>query len=118
MEAASLARLDDSHAAALHPPGDADVAGHVLGCVAVLLAVLWARPVVVALEPLRVCDGVGEDLHLEFTLSETGPVECTIQVTHVEPPYLGALITKISPDHQRELSRFIEQLNALNMIGI
>ena len=61
---------------------------------------------------------VGEDLHLEFTLSESGPVVCTIQVTHVEPPYLGALITKISPDHQRELSRFIEQLNALNMIGI
>jgi hypothetical protein len=60
---------------------------------------------------------VGEDLHLEFTLSETCRVECTIQVTHVRPPYLGALITMISPDHQLELSRFIEQLNALNMTG-
>jgi hypothetical protein len=60
---------------------------------------------------------VGEYLHLEFTLSETGPVECTIQVTHVRPLYLGARITRISPDHQLELSRFIEQLNALNVTG-
>lgn len=60
---------------------------------------------------------VGEELHLEFTLSETSPIVCTVQVTHVRPPYLGTRIASISPDQQALLSRFIEQLNALNMTG-
>ena len=60
---------------------------------------------------------VGETLHLEFALNETRPVVCTVQVTHVRPPYLGAVIARISPDHQAQLSHFIEQLNALNMTG-
>lgn len=60
---------------------------------------------------------VGETLHLEFMLNETCPVVCTVQVTHVRPPYLGAVIAKISPDHQARLSHFIDQLNALNMTG-
>jgi PilZ domain-containing protein len=60
---------------------------------------------------------VGEELHLEFTLSESCPIVCTVQVTHVRPPYLGARIARISPDQQALLSRFIEQLNALNMTG-
>jgi hypothetical protein len=38
-------------------------------------------------------------------------------VTHVRPPFLGARIARISPDQQALLSRFIEQLNALNMPG-
>lgn len=59
----------------------------------------------------------GEVLHLEFPLSESDPVACTVQVTHVHPPYLGAAIAGISPDHQAQLSRFVEQLNALNMTG-
>jgi hypothetical protein len=60
---------------------------------------------------------VGEDLHLEFTLTDTCPIVCTVQVTHVRPPFLGARIARISPDQQALLSRFIEQLNALNMPG-
>lgn len=60
---------------------------------------------------------VDEDLHLEFILSDTYMIACTVQVTHVRPPFLGARITTISPDHQTQLSRFIEQVNALNMTG-
>jgi hypothetical protein len=60
---------------------------------------------------------VGEALDLEFVLNEPRPVLCTIQVTHVRPPYVGALIARISPEHQAQLSRFIEELNALNMTG-
>lgn len=59
----------------------------------------------------------GEDLHLEFSLSDGCPIACMVQVTHVRAPYLGARIARISPDHQTRLSRFIEQLNALNMTG-
>jgi hypothetical protein len=59
----------------------------------------------------------GEVLHLEFALNERDPVACTVQVTYVRPPHLGAVIAGISPDHQARLSRFIDQLNALNMTG-
>jgi PilZ domain len=61
---------------------------------------------------------VGEDLHLEFTLGESCPVVCTVRVTHVQSPYLGARIIRIAPEHQTRLSHFIDQLNALNMTGL
>jgi hypothetical protein len=60
---------------------------------------------------------LGEDIHLEFNLSESAPILCTVRVTHVQPPYLGARIIRIAPDHQTRLSHFIDQLNALNMTG-
>ena len=60
----------------------------------------------------------GEVLHLEFALSARDLLACTVQVTYVRPPFLGAVIAGISPDHQMRLSRFIDQLNALNMTGI
>src|SRR5262245_61621860 len=52
---------------------------------------------------------VGEDLHLEFTLSENCPIVCTVQVTHVQRPYLGARIARIAPADKTRLSHFIEQ---------
>jgi len=60
---------------------------------------------------------VGDELQLEFNLSEGSPVLCTVQVTHVHPPNLGVRIVRISPEQQAQLSDFIEQLNALNMTG-
>jgi hypothetical protein len=60
----------------------------------------------------------GEVLHLEFPLGESDPIACTVQVTHVRPPHLGAVIAGISPDQRAKLSCFIDQLNALNMTGI
>ena len=59
----------------------------------------------------------GEVLNLEFVLNETSSIKCTVQVTHVRAPYLGAVITTISPDYQTQLSHFIEQVNALNVTG-
>lgn len=59
----------------------------------------------------------GEELQLEFNLTETCPLQCTIQVTYVKPPHFGACIIRISPEHRKQLSQFIEQLNALNMTG-
>lgn len=60
---------------------------------------------------------MGEELNLEFALTETDRLACTIHVTHSQPPYIGAAIVRIAPDHQQRLSRFIEELNALNMTG-
>ena len=60
---------------------------------------------------------VGEEVHLEFALTEGDVLACAIHVTHSQSPHIGAAIVQIAPDHQRRLSSFIEQLNALNMAG-
>ena len=61
--------------------------------------------------------GVGEELELEFALTEDNAIVCAIRVTHSQPPQLGAAIVHMAPDHQARLSLFIEELNALNMTG-
>jgi hypothetical protein len=60
---------------------------------------------------------IGDDLLLEFPLTTTSLLQCTIQVTHVAGPQLGARIVGISPEHQQSLSRFIDELLALNVTG-
>src|SRR5262245_37446397 len=60
---------------------------------------------------------IGEELNLEFALTATDFLACAIHVTHSQLPYIGAAIVRIAPDHQQRLSRFIEELNALNMTG-
>ena len=60
---------------------------------------------------------VNEELQLEFILTEERSIHCTIQITNVMPPYIGARIIGISPEHQKYLSHFIEQLIALNLTG-
>jgi hypothetical protein len=60
---------------------------------------------------------VGEEMHLEFALTEGDVIGCTIQVTHSRPPHIGAAIVQVAPEIQQRLSSFIEELNALNMTG-
>jgi hypothetical protein len=59
----------------------------------------------------------GEELSLEFPLTKSEVLACTIRVTNRRPPHLGAVIVHMAPDQQKRLSSFIEQLNALNMTG-
>jgi hypothetical protein len=59
----------------------------------------------------------GDQLGLEFALTSTLTIHCTIAVTHAAPPHLGARIADISREDQLHLSRFIDQLLALNMTG-
>jgi hypothetical protein len=59
----------------------------------------------------------GDELQLEFALTDVELLACTIQVTNRRPPYIGAVIVHMAPDQQKRLSSFIEQVNALNMIG-
>ena len=60
---------------------------------------------------------VGEELQLQFALMEVDTLECTIRITHSQPPHVGAAIIRMRPDDERRLSSFIEELNALNMAG-
>jgi hypothetical protein len=59
----------------------------------------------------------GEELYLEFPLTDSEVLACAIQVTNRRPPHMGAVIVHMAPDQQDRLSSFIEQLNALNMTG-
>ena len=60
---------------------------------------------------------VGETLGLRFPLTDADLIDCNIEVTHHRPPHLGAAIVRMAPDQEARLSRFIEELNALNMTG-
>jgi|RhiMetdeSRZDD1v2_1073273.scaffolds.fasta_scaffold148765_3 PilZ domain len=60
---------------------------------------------------------LGEALQLIFPLTETDRVECVIEVTHHRPPQVGAAIVRMASEDEARLSRFIEELNALNMTG-
>ena len=60
---------------------------------------------------------VEDELLLEFPLTTTTLLQCTIHVTHVAAPQLGARIVAISSEHRQALSRFIEELLALNVTG-
>lgn len=58
-----------------------------------------------------------EELQLQFTLPDGRPIRCSIQITNIMPPFVGARIASISSEHQQQLSRFIEQLISLNLTG-
>lgn len=60
---------------------------------------------------------VGEVMELEFFLSDTAHIHCMIQINHVILPHVGAAIVRISAEHQEQISRFIDQINALNVTG-
>jgi hypothetical protein len=60
---------------------------------------------------------VGDQLLLEFPLTTSTLLECTIQVTHVAPRQLGARIVAMSSEHEQSLSQFIDQLLGLNVTG-
>jgi PilZ domain. len=60
---------------------------------------------------------LGDELQLEFPLTPTSLLQCTVHVTHVDPPHLGVRIASISPEHQQSLSQFIDELLALNVTG-
>ena len=63
------------------------------------------------------CVEVGETLQLKFALTATSEIHCTIQVSRISGNSVGACISDISPDDQKQLSQFIEQLISLNLGG-
>lgn len=60
---------------------------------------------------------VGEDIEVEFDLTNTWPIHCTIHVTHAEAPRLGGPIMAISDEHMSHIKQFIDQHTAINLTG-
>ena len=59
----------------------------------------------------------GDQLRLTLDLPNHATIRCTITVTNTTPSHIGCRISEIDPSDQEQLSRFIEQLNALNLTG-
>ena len=57
---------------------------------------------------------VGQSLHLKCDLYPTRSVECTVQVRHVNPRTLGALVTQMSEEDKRVCLQFLEERRALS----
>jgi hypothetical protein len=60
----------------------------------------------------------GETVELEFELVRHCPICCLIVMTHVTPPIMGGRITAISLEHQKRITRFIEQQTAVNLTAV
>ncbi|MCE3224997.1 MAG: hypothetical protein K0S58_3177 [Nitrospira sp.] len=60
----------------------------------------------------------GDVVRLTCALESQEEIECGVAVTHARPPLFGSRIVDISPDHQERLSRFIERLLTLTMMGL
>ena len=60
---------------------------------------------------------VGEVVHLTCALDTHEEVECRIAVTYVRQSVFGAHIVEMSPEHQKRLSRFIEDVITVNIDG-
>jgi hypothetical protein len=58
---------------------------------------------------------IGDTLQVSFDLTPHRTIHCTVLVTRVSPPSIGARISDISPDDQKHLSHFIEELIGLNL---
>lgn len=61
---------------------------------------------------------VGEVVRLSCALDGHTEIECGIAVTHARLPVFGSRIVDISPEQHERLSRFIQQLITLNMMGL
>ncbi|HEU4686170.1 MAG TPA: PilZ domain-containing protein [Nitrospira sp.] len=57
----------------------------------------------------------GEELGLTLELAPAATIHCSVLVTWVRLPAVGARISKISADNERQLAQFIEQLIAINL---
>lgn len=60
----------------------------------------------------------GETVELEFELAKRCPICCLLVMTHITPPNVGGRITAISLEHQKHITRFIEQQAAVNLTAM
>jgi hypothetical protein len=61
---------------------------------------------------------VGELLDLVFVLTAGHLLRCGIQVVDVNAPFIGARLSRISPEDHHALNHFIEQFLNTNFMGI
>lgn len=61
---------------------------------------------------------VGDEVDMDFLLTPSCPIHCTILTTHSAPPHFGGMIARISDEDQQHISHFIEQLIDINLTGL
>jgi hypothetical protein len=61
---------------------------------------------------------VGEVIGLTCTLDPNSEITCTVAVTHARSPLFGSRIVDMSSEHRQRLSRFIQRLITVNMMGM
>lgn len=59
----------------------------------------------------------GDRLELDVSLTDTRAIRCGVQVTRASGTSVGVSIIEIAPADQEQLSRFIEDVIALNLGG-
>ena len=64
--------------------------------------------------PLALDETVG----IECQLDTETIIQCELLVTHAAPPEFGGRMTRLLPEHQRQLAQFIEHLIAASMGGV
>lgn len=60
----------------------------------------------------------GDTIQIECPLDEHSSIHCTLLVVSATPPLFGGPITQISPEHQQQLTNFLNRLIAANLVGL
>lgn len=60
----------------------------------------------------------GELVHLDCVLDLDSHIECAVLITYARRPIAGGPIVVISPEHQKRLTRFIEQMLSMTLGGM
>jgi len=59
-----------------------------------------------------------DTIRIECQLDEHSHVQCVLLVASAVPPLFGGPITQISPEHQQQLTNFMNRLITVNLVGL
>lgn len=60
----------------------------------------------------------GDTILIECQLDEHSHIHCALLVASAVPPLFGGRITQISPEHQQQLTNFMNRLITANLVGL
>lgn len=60
----------------------------------------------------------GDTIRIECQLDEHSNIHCGLLVASATPPFFGGPITQISPEHQQQLTNFMNRLITANLAGL
>lgn len=65
---------------------------------------------------LRIAEG--DRIRIECQLDEQSTIHCSLLVASATPPLFGGPIAQISPEHQQQLTNFMNRLITANLVGL
>lgn len=60
----------------------------------------------------------GDTVRIDCQLDTYSSIHCALLVASAAPPLFGGPITQISPEHQQQLTNFMNRLIAANLAGL